>query len=81
MALGVFLLWSASLLWAHHSGATSERQAQAQKAEKVTKQHKKKREQVEDKVNDLPEAPTVPVRDAPADSASAELLRDWSRPR
>lgn len=25
MALGVVLLWSASLLWARHSGVTSER--------------------------------------------------------
>jgi hypothetical protein len=79
IALGVVLLWSASLLWAHHSGATSERQAQAQKVEKVTKQHKKKRQKIEDTVDALPPAPTVSVHDAPDDSAAKRLRDGWSR--
>lgn len=80
IALGVVLLWSASLLWAHHEGSSSERQAQAQKSAKVVKHHKKVRSTVEGQVNALPDAPTVPVATAPSDSASSELLRDWSRP-
>lgn len=78
-ALGIVLLWGASLLWAHHSGATSERQAQAHKSEKVVAKHRKQRDKIEDTVNDLPPAPTVPVRDAPADSASGRLRDKWSR--
>lgn len=79
MALGVILLWTASLMWANHRGAESERQAQAQKAEKVVRKHKKAREKVEEQVNELPPAPTVPVRDAPDDSAAGRLRDNWSR--
>jgi hypothetical protein len=79
MALGVVLLWSASLLWAHHSGATSERQAQAQKTEKVVQKHRKQRDKIDDSVDQLPPAPTVPVRDAPDGSASGRLRDEWSR--
>lgn len=77
---GVLALWLSSLLWAHHSATTSERQAQAHKAAKVVKHHKKVRSTVEGQVNAMPDAPTVPVATAPTDSASSELLRDWARP-
>jgi hypothetical protein len=78
---GILALWLSSLLWVHHSAVTSERQAQAQKTEKVVKKNKKVREKVDGQVSALPEAPTTPVATAPDGSAASELLRDWSRPR
>lgn len=77
--LAVLVLWLGSVFYAHHRGVESERTAQAAKVEKVVKKHKKVRENVEDKVYEMPEAPTVPVRDAPDDSAASRLRDEWSR--
>lgn len=76
---GALALWLSSLLWVHHSAVTSERQAQVQKTEKVVAKNHKKRTKVEDTVDALPPAPTVPVSDVPPDSAAGRLRDNWSR--